>query len=259
MNGRRVSTLTALIALCGAAALAATSSAATSHQSGCHSHHTCPSDHHSYIWYDANSKGWDCARPGADEVGQADTTQITYEGLPYLCHAVGGSSSGSSSGGSSGSGDSDVRSGSACGKERWTVKTLQDRPKLLALQATTVAHLTNLPAPAHLPDTRLPFERHVFKLTAAVTLIKHEADSDLHLVLKDAAGNHMIAESPLPSCAPKATALRRRQMTRVRAAVRKCANATVVGVAFFDFKHGQTGVAPNAVELHPILDFACLD
>jgi len=24
------------------------------------------------------------------------------------------------------------------------------------------------------------------------------------------------------------------------------------------FKHGQTGVAPNAIELHPILGFACL-
>jgi hypothetical protein len=29
------------------------------------------------------------------------------------------------------------------------------------------------------------------------------------------------------------------------------------GVAFFDFDHGQTGVAPNAIELHPILRFAC--
>lgn len=29
-------------------------------------------------------------------------------------------------------------------------------------------------------------------------------------------------------------------------------------VAFSDFRHGQTGVAPNAIELHPILDFACL-
>jgi hypothetical protein len=27
---------------------------------------------------------------------------------------------------------------------------------------------------------------------------------------------------------------------------------------FWDFKHGQTGVAPNAIELHPILGFACL-
>jgi hypothetical protein len=32
----------------------------------------------------------------------------------------------------------------------------------------------------------------------------------------------------------------------------------VTGVAFFDFKHGQTGVAPNAIELHPILGFRCL-
>ena len=27
---------------------------------------------------------------------------------------------------------------------------------------------------------------------------------------------------------------------------------------FFDYNHGQTGVAPNAIELHPILGFACL-
>jgi len=28
---------------------------------------------------------------------------------------------------------------------------------------------------------------------------------------------------------------------------------TVTGVGFFDFDHGQSGVAPNAVELHPVL------
>ncbi len=33
--------------------------------------------------------------------------------------------------------------------------------------------------------------------------------------------------------------------------------ALVAGVAFFDFQHGQTGVAPNAIELHPILGFRC--
>lgn len=67
----------------------------------------------------------------------------------------------------------------------------------------------------------------------------------------------MIAEAPLPSCAPNATVLRRRQMATVRAAVRLCAAATITGVAFFDFDHGQTGVAPNAIELHPILAFRC--
>ena len=55
-----------------------------------------------------------------------------------------------------------------------------------------------------------------------------------------------------------ATSYRKRQMRNAREVVRLCAEARVVGVAFWDFKHGQTGVAPNAIELHPILGFACL-
>ena len=33
--------------------------------------------------------------------------------------------------------------------------------------------------------------------------------------------------------------------------------ALSVCAAFFDDKHGQTGVAPNGIEVHPILGFAC--
>jgi hypothetical protein len=44
----------------------------------------------------------------------------------------------------------------------------------------------------------------------------------------------------------------------LRENVRLCSRARVVGVAFWDYFHGQTGVAPNAIELHPILGFACL-
>jgi hypothetical protein len=36
---------------------------------------------------------------------------------------------------------------------------------------------------------------------------------------------------------------------------RLCRRARLGGVAFFDYLHGQTGVAPNGIELHPILDF----
>lgn len=67
----------------------------------------------------------------------------------------------------------------------------------------------------------------------------------------------MITEAPLPACAPRATALRRTQMAEARAAVGLCDHAVITGVAFFDFQHGQTGVAPNAIELHPILAFRC--
>jgi len=68
----------------------------------------------------------------------------------------------------------------------------------------------------------------------------------------------MITEAPSPSCDRHATPYRRRQMRVARNHVRLCARARVAGVAFFDFDHGQTGVAPNAIELHPILHFACL-
>jgi hypothetical protein len=30
---------------------------------------------------------------------------------------------------------------------------------------------------------------------------------------------------------------------------------TITGVGFWDEDHGQTGVAPNAIELHPVLRF----
>jgi hypothetical protein len=48
--------------------------------------------------------------------------------------------------------------GGACGVERWTVKTLQDRPRLLPAQKTTIHYLITRRAPSSLPDTRLPFE-----------------------------------------------------------------------------------------------------
>jgi hypothetical protein len=91
----------------------------------------------------------------------------------------------------------------------------------------------------------------------AVTLDRPEADGDLHVVLSDGTRT-MIAESPSPSCTAGATSLRRRQMAQARAQVELCAKATVTGVAFFDFKHGQTGVAPNAIGLHLVLAFRCL-
>jgi hypothetical protein len=128
---------------------------------------------------------------------------------------------------------------------------------MLRNRRTTVHRLVTRPAPAHLPDTRLPFEHHVFTAVAQVTLVRHEADSDIHLVLQEG-GYHMIAEAPAPYCDRHAKARLHREMAVARRRVRLCARARVTGVAFFDFDHGQTGVAPNAIELHPILHFRCL-
>jgi hypothetical protein len=147
----------------------------------------------------------------------------------------------------------------SCGVERWQIKTLQDRPRLLRARPSTVANLVSLQRPSQIPfASRLPTEQRIFSVVAAVTLVRQEADQDLHLVL-ESGSDHMIAEAPLtPTCTQNATSYRKKQMARARAAVQLCSEARVVGVAFWDFKHHQTGVAPNAIELHPILGFACL-
>jgi hypothetical protein len=145
----------------------------------------------------------------------------------------------------------------SCGVERWSIKTLQDRPRLLPIRRTTIAWLVTRPAPEGVPAARLPLERRIFQVVGAVTLVRPEDDSDLHVVLA-ARGRQMIVEAPSPACTGRATPLRRRQMSQARQHVRLCAKARVTGVAFFDTNHGQTGVAPNAIELHPVLAFRCL-
>src|SRR6266516_7020803 len=80
-----------VLALLGFAAAGAVARGASSHQSGCHSQHSCPSDHHTYVWVDpATGQGWDCVEPGAREYDPSrDTTTIVSQGLRYYCRAAG--------------------------------------------------------------------------------------------------------------------------------------------------------------------------
>lgn len=76
----------------------------------------------------------------------------------------------------------------------------------------------------------------------------------------------MIIEFPSAHCLRHA--LRRKEIVRARAAFERAygrpssnsfarlrGTATITGVGFFDSLHGQTGVAPNGIELHPVLTF----
>jgi hypothetical protein len=86
------------------------------------------------------------------------------------------------------------------------------RPHLLPNRLTTVKYLVTRRPPAHLPSTRLPFERHVFTVVARVTFVREEADSDYHFILQER-GYHMIGETPAPTAtgAPCCTAAARRE------------------------------------------------
>ena len=156
-----------------------------------------------------------------------------------------------------------------CGVERWAVKTLSDPDAGtvdLVAKSTTVAGMNLLLAPS-LPDdnsTRLPSERQAFRVTATLVKYKLESDQDIHLVLAGG-GKTMIAELPSVHCDVGARA--RHAMLAARGRLEREYGAasghwtyvgrstTLTGVRFFDFQHGQSGVADNAVELHPVFGF----
>jgi hypothetical protein len=157
----------------------------------------------------------------------------------------------------------------ACGVERWAVKTGIDPDARLvnqkAVVPTNIVRLRSLPAPAFLPlRSRLrPVETTVWSVDAVLLRYKQEDDSDFHLVIADTGGRTMIVELPAPQCVgssspflPAIRAVRRAFVARFHPTVvwqRPKIRVHVVGVGFWDYKHGQSGVAPNAIELHPVL------
>jgi hypothetical protein len=160
-----------------------------------------------------------------------------------------------------------------CGVERWAVKTGTDANAASVDLAhpvrTTVKDLRSIPAPTlnqNPPyDPRIPpTEYKVFVVNGMITSYKLEDDVDYHIVLQDPVGNTMVTEIPSPACDGSnspfdamVASVRAKFDTRFTATdFFQTANVPVqmTGVGFFDFVHGQTGVAPNGIELHPILN-----
>jgi hypothetical protein len=165
---------------------------------------------------------------------------------------------------------------------RWSVKTGADPDagNLVgqAPSVTTIASLCALAVPAVLPpDGRSPgAEETVWQLDATLAGYKLESDGDYHLVIADNQGNTMIAEIPDPAAlAPggffgqqiaaarqafdtqfgvqPAPAPAHAAAAAAPALIAAAEPVTLQGLGFFDFAHGQDGVAPNAIELHPVI------
>lgn len=153
-----------------------------------------------------------------------------------------------------------------CGKERAAVKhTVDGAASLIPLLPirTTIPKLVALPVPSSVtgPDSAraVPEESHIYKITGTLlTLVKSESDGDLHMVLRSTIdpSKTMIVESIPSSCAAGSPFIN--QITSARSTVLALENSlphkiTITGIGYFDFIHGQTGVAPNGIELHPVL------
>ena len=159
-----------------------------------------------------------------------------------------------------------------CGIERWAVKTLTD-PAAGSIdfraRQTTVAALRALRVPhvsGSTPRIR-GIETHTYRVSARLVAAKRELDRDIHLVIAaPATGKTMIVEFPHPSCTAggRHRAAMNAALHRFLAACgtipfssyRQLSGAAVItGVGFVDTVHGQRGVAPNGIELHPALGF----
>ena len=156
--------------------------------------------------------------------------------------------------------------GVQCGFERWPVKVLTDKDRALVdfkPADTTVTALNNLKRHnTHPYDRRAKDEElRVYRVRARLVEMHDEADSDLHLVIAepDQPDVTMIAEIPAPFCALGSG--HESDYETARADARGTALGSLIeieGVGFFDTIHGQTGVARNGFELHPVLRIRAL-
>src|SRR5438105_1275652 len=159
-----------------------------------------------------------------------------------------------------------------CGVERWAVKTLTDRAARtvnFTPRPTTVDAMRAIAVPhVSFSTPRIRgIETRTYRVRARLVAAKRELDRDIHLVIASPrTGRTMIVELPDPSCTTGA--VHRATMTSARARLLAACGtipfssyrhltgtAYVTGVGFVDFVHGQRGVAPNGIELHPVLGF----
>ncbi len=166
--------------------------------------------------------------------------------------------------------------GTHCGTERWAVKMLSDEQVAcvdFTPKQTTVSWLVSQQTPERLPEQSRSgtVECQVWELTGQLMGFKVEDDGDFHVVVADL--DHpdltMIVEIPDPSCSGACASARKPDIERARESfiqafgappqkyhrVSGTVTVTVSGVGFFDFKHRQTGLATNGVELHPVMGF----
>ena len=157
-----------------------------------------------------------------------------------------------------------------CGVERWSVKTGTDPQapsiSLSTYVSSTIYNFHQSTRPSSLPSNGrvAPRETTQYRLSGTLTKYVRESDSDYHLVIVDGSGRTMIIEIPASNCvgagSPFGTGISRARsqfdsrFTATTSFKTTSTPVTIKGIGFWDFLHGQTGVAPNGIEVHPVLD-----
>lgn len=156
-----------------------------------------------------------------------------------------------------------------CGVERWAIKTGTDSGafsvSLSSYISSTIYNFRQSTRPSSIPTSSrvAPRETTYYQLSGTLTKYVKESDKDYHLVIQDGSGRTMIIELADPNCASGSAWGSRIANARSQFDARFTAtttmkststSVTVRGIGFWDYLHGQTGVAPNGIEMHPVLN-----
>lgn len=186
------------------------------------------------------------------------TRKITIAGLVYTLLFAG-----------AGAGIIDRDNTPKCGgEERWEEKVLIDEAvdEINADPAETTIEQLNAISTKEITITkstkRQDLEKQVFTVKDCfITHAIKEADNDIHLVIEDGHGGHMIAEIPDPKCPDAKKSQFKNQFKEAQKTFLKYQNVynhyrfDITGVRFIDKKHAKnpTGNAANNIELHPVI------
>jgi hypothetical protein len=151
---------------------------------------------------------------------------------------------------------------SRCGVERWPVKIWEDddRRKVDTVPtAITVAELARKPRPLTVfPQRRRvagSAELQTFIVRARFVQALPQDDSDVHIVIGDLnIDQTIVTEIPHSGCTTdqRLAAIYDSARSTLRSVGRNDV-IEITGIGFFDSFHGQRGMAPNGLELHPVL------
>jgi hypothetical protein len=160
-----------------------------------------------------------------------------------------------------------------CGVERWKIKTLSDIDTLKInfqnIKNSSVSEQVSIKRPNIIRNRRDSLETIVYKINCNIVGYKREeGDKDIHVILEDENTEEtMVAEIPSHKCQAIKETSRLKLFSDLNkwfvenigyptnefTYLKRHIPVTIVGVGFFDYVHGQIGMASNGREIHPIL------
>ena len=159
-----------------------------------------------------------------------------------------------------------------CGIERWKIKTLSDADTIFVnfdtIRKSSVQEQISFNAPYGKLGSRLASETTVYSIDCFIIGFANEDDKDIHIIVEDVNTDEtMVIEIVKPECLDVQNTSRYEALKRLYewftnnvgiprhsfTFLKEHKLVTITGIGFWDFLHGQKGMANSGREIHPVL------